>query len=178
MQPCEVDECFCTSVSERREKGRDGEKEREGERRREISSRLPLQHTDGELNQCHRPDPWQLLLTIHTAAGQAHSGSQRTPLNMALMWGSANLANLQHMLMLKVCGLAVPPCPPDFLSQIKSFGPRGRQRKQKFTRVVVAIDRPSEQASERAPSPLRGFALPAFPALAAYFSGCLSQCQG
>lgn len=175
MQPCEVDECFCTSVSERREKRRDGEKEREGERRREISSRLPLQHTDGELNQCHRPDPWQLLLTIHTAAGQAHSGSQRTPLNMALMWGSANLANLQHMLMLKVCGLAVPPCPPRlFVTNQKLRAARQTKKAKVHTRC--GRHRPPERASDRLRLSVASPSQPSQLSLLIFLA--VSQCQG
>lgn len=72
MPPCEMAECFCMSVSERREKEKKGEKEREKERverGREISSRLPLQHTDGKAQSMPSTGP--------LAAPAHHSYSRR-----------------------------------------------------------------------------------------------------
>lgn len=87
---------------------------------REISSILPPAHTDGELNRCHRPGSSRLLLTLHSAGGQAHSGSQRPQLNAALMQGGLMLthANAKGMPALSPRPAAPPPTPPS-LSETK-----------------------------------------------------------
>ncbi len=91
------------------------ENNREKKGEREISSPLPLKHTDGVLNQWHRPSSSRLLHHIHSAGTQAALYSQRPRLITALMWGGLMLAqaNAKGMHPLSPCLL------PPSLSEIK-----------------------------------------------------------
>lgn len=77
--------------------------------------RFTLKHTDGELDQCHRPGSSRLLLPIHSARAQAALHSQRPRLITALMWGGLMLAQANAKGMQ---AFSTHPLPPS-LSEIK-----------------------------------------------------------